>query len=357
MKDRRRRKPRTRKRDWNSQDVDTHAHQPRKLRGHDVGMGSEEIDAEERFSDVEPNATVISPYGVLAFVEKDGKEQVCRVAEALCVGKTSILAPGDEVLLESDEDGIAVTAVRHRRTKLSRPAIRGVREQVVAANVDLLAVVATAARPQFKPGAVDRYLIAAEVGKVTPLLLINKMDLVESEPPEVQMYRDLGIKVLDLSCMSGDGVEAVRAEFQGKKVLLAGQSGVGKSTLANRLSPDLDLETNEVSDANDKGRHTTTTSRLYHLPGGIDLIDTPGMKQLGLWKVTPEEVGFFFPEIGAVAAKCRFRDCTHIQEPGCAVLAGIESGDIHRLRYNSYLRIRESLQPKKHTRPIEEKPL
>ena len=343
MKDRRRRKKRVRERDWHPGDHDALQHERKRLRGLDVGLGPEAVPIEERFTDIEPNGVVVSPYGVLAFVECDGEEKLCRVGEALCVGKTSILAPGDAVFVEPDEDGFVVSAVRKRRSKLSRPAIRGVREHVLAANVDLLVVVAAVAKPRLKAGLLDRYLIAAEIGGVSTVIVFSKMDLVDEEPEAAQTYRELGAQVICASCVTGMGIDEIDRTLAGKRAIFTGQSGVGKSTIINCLSPELDLETREVSRFNEKGRHTTTTSRLYRIGHNTEVIDTPGIKQLGLWGVSVEEIAYYFPEMGALADQCRFRDCTHLHEPDCAVRAAVEAGDIAPSRYESYQRIRESL--------------
>jgi ribosome biogenesis GTPase / thiamine phosphate phosphatase len=348
-KARKKRKKPVRKRQWTRHDVDTLS---RESRARHEDSGSLEAPASTRasFSDVEPNAVVVSPYGMLAFVQRPEGELLCRVHDSLGDGKRSILAPGDDVLIESTEDEMVVTGVRHRRTKLSRPAIGGKREQVIAANVEVLVVVASAAKPSFRPGLVDRYLIAAEVGGVKPILCLNKIDLVDGVPDDAAGYEDLDIPVLATSCVTGEGIDTLRGHLAGKVGVLAGQSGVGKSSLLNTMAPDLDIETKEVSASSNKGQHTTTSSRLYRLDNGIRLVDTPGMKQLGLWDVTQDTLDAYFPEIGEIAAACRFRDCTHIHEPECAVLAALEAGGVTKLRYHSYLRIRHSLEEKKKVR-------
>ena len=343
VKDRRRKKHRVRKRDWSAKDVDTHARLPRRFSGLEVGLDTEAVPIENRFEAIQPNGVVVSPYGVLAFVEADGAERLCRVAEQLCAGRTSVLAPGDRVRVERDEDGFCVTAVMHRISKLSRPATKGQREQVIAANVDYIVCVVAVVQPRFKVGVLDRFLIAADVGRVRPIIVVNKVDLAKEPPQELDAYRDLNVPIILTSCETGEGIETLRQHLTDSVSVLAGQSGVGKSSLINCLQPDIALETQEVSGYNEKGRHTTTTSRLYHLDGGIDIIDTPGIRQLGIWDVTKEEVALYFPDIAALGAECKFSDCSHIHEPGCAVRQAVENGRLPAIRYKSYCRIRDSL--------------
>ena len=293
-----------------------------------------------------PNAVVVSHTGQWAFVRKDGAELCCLIDEKLVEGAATLLAPGDRVLVEREGADWRVRGIAERRTKLSRLALERSRvsEQIIAVNIDLLVVVASVARPRFKRGVVDRYLIAAEVGGANALLCVNKMDLVDAEPKEVGPYRELGLTMLNTSCVTGEGIESLRTALRGKLSVFAGQSGVGKSSLLNVLAPELGIETKEVSEATEKGRHTTTTARLYEIGGDIRIIDTAGVRQLGVWGVTPAELAFYFPEMGRHAAACRFRNCTHVHEPGCAVQAAVEAEEIKRARYQSYLRIRESLK-------------
>jgi len=346
VKDRRRKKRRVRKRDWSVNDLDAENRQPRRFRGLDVGLGTEAEDIDERFEAIQPNGVVVSPYGVLAFVEFDGQERLCRVAERLCVGGTSILAPGDRVRVDAQQDDLCVSAVQHRQSKLSRPATKGQREQVIAVNVDHILCVVAVAQPRFKVGVLDRFLIAADIGHIRPIVVVNKTDLAEEAPREFDVYRDLNLPIIFTSCETGEGIDRLRTLLENSVSVLAGQSGVGKTSLINCLHPDIALETREVSDYNEKGRHTTTVSRLYHLAGGIDIIDTPGIRQLGVWDVTKEEVALYFPDIAALGEHCRFRDCSHTHEPGCAVQDAVETGALPAVRYKSYCRIRDSLDSK-----------
>ncbi|MCL4218666.1 MAG: ribosome small subunit-dependent GTPase A [Candidatus Hydrogenedentes bacterium] len=337
----RRRNKKVRNRDWKADDTETLRRESR-ARREDSG-GVEVLAGDDSyFTDIEPNATVISPYGVLAFAEYEGGEKLCRVDDRLVRGKSSILAPGDRVRLQETEDNCFIDAVAPRRTRLSRITGRG-REKVFAANIDQLVVVASAAQPSFRPGLVDRYLIVAAIGGVEPVLVVNKMDLVDSEPGEVLVYRELGIPVVQTSCTRKEPLVALRAQLEGKVSVFAGHSGVGKSSILNVLLPNLDLDTREVSPSSGKGRHTTSASRLYRLDSTTAVIDTPGIRHLGIQGVDQNQLDLYFSDLAAIAVQCKFRDCSHVREPDCAVLTAKETGEITPLRYHSYLRIRETL--------------
>lgn len=295
---------------------------------------------------VAPNALVVSHTGRWAFIQMEEREYMAEIDERLGRDDSTVLAPGDAVQVEFSGETPIIRGIAPRRSKLSRLAHvhSDLAEQVIAANIDLLVIVAAAARPNFKPGLVDRYLIAAQIGSVEPVLVINKMDLVDTEPEEVSLYREIGMSVLATSCTTGVGIEALRGRLAGKWSVVAGHSGVGKSSLLNALDPAVEIATQEVSPYNEKGRHTTTNARLYTLRGGIRVVDTPGARNLGVWNVTHEEVAYYFPELAEVGEMCKFRDCTHTHEPGCAVRESVETGAVPKARYASYLRIRESLR-------------
>ena len=297
--------------------------------------------------DFEPNGTVISHSKKWAFVWIDDHIHTCLIDERLKEGESTLLAAGDRVLVEFEEEDALVRGIAPRRTRLSRPAPTTgdqLFEQVFAANVDVLLIVAAAARPPFRAGLVDRFLIAAELGGVTPILCLNKTDLADEEPPELAAYRELGIQVFKTSCLTGAGIQALRAALSGKTCVVCGHSGVGKSTMLNTLHTSLELHTQSISDSTDRGRHTTSSATLYHFADNTRIIDTPGIRSLGLWGVSPAELAWFFPEIAEASQGCKFRNCTHTHEPNCAVAASIESGAISRHRFDSYLRIRASLE-------------
>ena len=336
-----RRKKKVRNRDWQADDAGALQRESR-ARREDSGGVEVQAGDESYFTDIEPNATVISPYGVLAFAEHQGEEKICRVNDRLVRGKSSILAPGDRVRLRETEDSCFIEGVAPRRTRLSRITGRG-REKVFAANIDQLVIVASAAQPSFRPGLVDRYLIVAAIGGVEPALVINKMDLIDNEPGDVHIYRDLGIPVVQTSCTHEKSLDALRAQLEGRISVFAGHSGVGKSSILNTLLPGLALDTREVSRSSGKGRHTTSASRLYHLDSTTAVIDTPGIRHLGIQGVDQDQLDLYFSDLAEIAVGCKFRDCSHTHEPDCAVLTAKEEGEITPLRYHSYLRIRETL--------------
>jgi ribosome biogenesis GTPase / thiamine phosphate phosphatase len=219
-------------------------------------------------------------------------------------------------------------------------AVRG-RQHVLVANVDQLAIISSAAEPRLKPNLIDRLLVAAEKGGVRPLVCINKIDLVDPAglQPLVGVYAQMGYEVLLLSAKTGFGVERLHRALAGRANVVAGQSGVGKSSLLNAIDPELHLHVEPVSEDNEKGKHTTTTARLLPLAGGGYVVDTPGMRQFQLWDVVPEEVGGFFRDLRPYVSLCRFPDCTHTHEDECAVKDAVADGRLDERRYESYCQL------------------
>ena len=253
---------------------------------------------------------------------------------------STLLAVGDDVEVEHDERGtLSIVSVAPRRTRLARPTGRGDDMQIVAANAEQAVIVSSVAEPPFRPGLVDRWALLALRGGLTPLLCVNKADLVGREEAE----REIGEAAIPLerilvSARTGAGVDALREMLRGRVTVLVGHSGVGKSSLLHRIVPGEEIAMGEVSAKNLKGRHTTASARLYHLPEGGTVIDSPGVRSVSLGRTDVEEVAAVFPEIHD-APPCRFRGCTHRMEPGCSVLAGVEAGTLSRTVYARYRKL------------------
>ena len=250
------------------------------------------------------------------------------------------LAVGDEVRF--DPERAALAEVLPRRTKLARlRSFRPGREQVIAANVDRLAIVTSVASPPFRAGAVDRFLLAARAGGLEALLVVNKVDLLEKPealPDEVAGY-EIVVPIFAVSAATGAGLDALGRALASGTTVLAGHSGVGKSSLLNALEPELRLETGEVSAKWDRGKHTTSRAIWLRLRGGGVVIDTPGVREIGMGPVAPDDLGAVYPEIALAAAGCRFRDCHHDAEPGCAVRTAVVAGQVRAARLASYQRL------------------
>jgi len=287
---------------------------------------------------------VLSVHGLISTVE-DSDGQLCRCAtrrllKTLSTDQRHVVAAGDRVLFRAVEntnprEGI-IERVEPRYGSICR-ASRG-RQQVIVANIDQLLIVTSAAEPRLKPNLIDRLLVTAEKGGVRPVVCINKVDLVEpaSLQPLVGVYSQMGYEVLVLSAKSRFGLERFRHALTGKESVVAGQSGVGKSSLLNAIDPDLKLRVREVSSDTQKGRHTTTTARLLPLSCGGYVVDTPGIRQFQLWDVIAEEVAGFYRDLRPYVSLCRFPDCTHTHEDECAVKDAVADGRLDERRYDSY---------------------
>ena len=263
-------------------------------------------------------------------------------------GYTNVVAVGDEVLVSLDPSGDGVIErIYPRRTILARPdVIRPDWSQIIVANVDQTLIVSSWEEPTLWLELLDRYLIAATTGQTTPLICLNKIDLALDAQhcmEEMALYEELGYTVLFTSAETGQGIDELRAHLVGKRTVLAGMSGVGKSSLLLAVQPDLELRVAEVSAYSGEGRHTTTQVSLLKLDEGGYVVDTPGIRELGLITVHRHELVLYFPEIAARVGECRFNDCTHTHEPGCAVIQAVENGEIAWTRYASYQSIYESL--------------
>ena len=264
------------------------------------------------------------------------------------IRSTNPVAVGDRVELVANAEGTAfITAIEDRRNYIIRRSQNlSKQSHIIAANVDQAFLVVTVDFPQTSTTFIDRFLASAEAYRVPVVLVFNKTDLLDADLLRYQqmmmvLYENIGYHCVAISAETGEGVEALRPLLQQKITLLSGNSGVGKSTLINRLVPDANLRTAEISDAHNTGQHTTTFSEMISLPDGGWLIDTPGIKGFGTFDMEPEELTSYFPEIFRFSKDCRFSNCTHTHEPGCAVLQALEDHFIAQSRYQSYLSMME----------------
>jgi ribosome biogenesis GTPase len=288
---------------------------------------------------------VLSPRGGECLVEgEDGRVYECtvrRLLKSLATDERAAVAAGDRVLfLPAAGDQGVIERVEARRGVLSRKT-RG-HKHVLAANVDQVLIVASAADPPLKPSLIDRYLISAAVGGIRPVICINKVDLTDfvDLQPVIGTYSQLGYDVVSTSIRMGLGIARLAHLLQGRETALAGQSGVGKTSLINALEPGLDLKTVEVTAETRKGKHTTTAARLLRLSFGGWVVDTPGIRQMELWDVVRGEVERFFLEFQPFLRECRYPNCSHIHESRCGVKRAVVRGLVSNLRYESYCRIR-----------------
>jgi ribosome biogenesis GTPase len=254
------------------------------------------------------------------------------------------LAIGDQV--EIDRRRRHITHVLPRRTALSRPDPHNPKlERVIAANIDLVVNVVSLRNPPLRPGLIDRYLIAIERSGAEPLVCVNKIDLIENrdELAALDPYLAMGIPVVFCSAANGLGVQELASVLCGKTCVFSGHSGVGKSSLLNAFDPQLHLATGEISEATNAGRHTTTSSSMHRLSNGAIVIDTPGIREFGLWDVRPADVHRYFRDLVQYSQNCAFSDCLHIHEPDCGVQQAVEEQRISAARYAAYRRIMDSL--------------
>ncbi len=260
------------------------------------------------------------------------------------VASSDLVAVGDRVRIRllSENRGI-IEEILPRRSVLSRcpPLPRPQIEQVIVANVDLVLAVFSIASPPLNPFMLDRYLMACELEELEVTIVANKMDLVQSQRQTriLGLYEGIGYRVVRTSAITTEGLPALRELMRNRLTVLTGPSGTGKSTLLNALWPHLDLETGEISAFHDRGTHTTVVPRLLRPEPGICVTDTPGLRQFRLWNVEPKDLDNLFPEMRPYLSECRFSPCSHIHEPGCAVKAAVERGQISKTRYESYCRV------------------
>ena len=299
---------------------------------------------------------------------EDGNEVDCRVKgnfRIKGIRTTNPVAVGDIVTISKGErpgDASWITAIEPRRNYIIRRASNLSKEShIIGANIDQTMLVITLFHPTTSTTFIDRYLATAEAYGVEAIIVINKVDLItDSEDKEyldavVNLYTTIGYKVICVSAKTELGIDKLRDSLKNKTTLLAGNSGVGKSTIINALIPGLDVKTGSISDVHDTGMHTTTFSELYHLPDGEDagsIIDTPGVRGFGTIDFDRYETAHYFRDLFAVSHDCRFGNCTHTHEPGCAVRQAVEDHLIAESRYASYLSILEDTADDKYRKPF-----
>lgn len=271
------------------------------------------------------------------------------------ISSTNPIAVGDTVVIDIEDEAVRTALIREvapRNNYMVRlsPHNRN-QKHIVAANLDATVIVATIATPRTSQGFIDRFLVTAEVYHIPAIIVFNKADLLD-EADEAhldawdEMYTAAGYRVLRVSGLEPETLEPMKALLAGRRTLFSGHSGVGKSTLINALIPGMALRTGEVSDWSGKGQHTTTFAEMHDLPGGGQLIDTPGVKEFGLIDIEKDELPEYFPEMRALLPDCRFHNCKHLEEPGCAVKAALEAETLSPDRYISYVTMRETIEEK-----------
>lgn len=284
---------------------------------------------------------VLRVHGLSCVVETgDGSIYRCatrQLLKSLSTEQRHVVASGDLVIFRPEGEGEGmIERIEPRYGVLSRTS-RG-RQHVIVTNVDQLLIIASAAEPVLKPNLIDRFLVTAEQSRITPIICINKIDLIDPADlqPLVGVYGQMGYPVFLVSAATGLGVARLRRRIVGRQSVVSGQSGVGKTSLLNAIDPDLKLRVQEVSRENQKGKHTTTTAQLIPLQAGGHIVDTPGIRQFQLWDIIPAELAGLMRDIRPYVNACRYPDCTHIHELDCAVKDAVADGRVDARRYESY---------------------
>ncbi|MEO8569723.1 MAG: ribosome small subunit-dependent GTPase A [Ginsengibacter sp.] len=272
------------------------------------------------------------------------------------ITSTNPLAVGDEVEFDKEdieEESVVITQIHQRKNYITRQSPHNKHQHhIIASNLDQSLLFATLKEPKTSRGFIDRFLVASEAYHVPAIIVFNKSDLYKKKELEKYEqlkyeYEQVGYIVLSMSLAEKTGLDPVTDLLKNKRTLLSGHSGVGKSSFINNIFPEIDLKTQDVSGWSGKGLHTTTFAEMYDLPGGGKIIDTPGLREFALMDFEKEELSHYFPEMKELINECRFNNCMHIEEPGCAVKKAVEEGKISSERYISYLTILDSIENKK----------
>lgn len=286
-------------------------------------------------------------YSVLT---SDGVQLDCRIRGKFRIQglkSTNPVAVGDRVLLDVNGEDYLISKILERKNYIIRKSVNLSKQvHIIAANIDQAFLIVTLASPTTSVGFIDRFLVTAEAYQIPTVLVFNKVDLYDEFDREyhdeiVQMYTNSGYECLETSAFDQMNIDLLTTKMTAKVTLLSGHSGVGKSTLVNVIDPELDLVTQQVSEAHNKGMHTTTFAEMYPLHFGGFIIDTPGIKGFGLVDVSEFELADYFPEILRLKGQCKFHNCKHVNEPKCAVKDAVAVDEIHPVRYDSYLAILE----------------
>jgi len=281
---------------------------------------------------------------------EDGIDYDCRIKGKFRIQgiqTTNPIAVGDQVEfeLEPNSDNGIINKLHDRKNYIIRKSINLSKQaQIIAANMDQAFLVVTLASPRTSLGFIDRFLATAEAYSIPAVLIFNKLDLFNEDGLAVlaeyaAIYENIGYPCYTVSAIEGTNIPQIESLLKDKTTLFSGHSGVGKSSLINALLPGRSIKTGEISEANDKGQHTTTFAEMHTLPFGGYLIDTPGIRELGIFDIRPEELGHYFREMRDLMHECKFNNCRHVNEPGCAVIKAVENGEIELSRYESYLSI------------------
>ena len=289
--------------------------------------------------------------------DKDGKIYNARIKGKFKIDgitSTNPIAVGDwvEIENEDDEESTIITEIYERRNYINRVSPHNKNQHhIVAANLDQSLLFATIKEPRTSLGFIDRFLVISEAYAVPAIIVFNKADLYKHKEDDKfllvkEIYEPIGYKLVKMSVEENTGVDEVASLLAGKTTLLSGHSGVGKSSFINRILPGLILKTQDVSGWSGKGMHTTTFAEMYDLPFGGKIIDTPGIREMGLVDISKQELSHYFPEMRAVLNHCQFNNCLHLNEPGCAVKEAVNTGSVHAERYVSYLNIMDTIDKK-----------